>query len=185
MQYMIMFEIKKIYEKDIFKKKSKIIILSHNTHFFINVRPHGPARYGKQYSSFNLITSLNEKTDIIKITGVENDLRTNYDALWINLVSSYLDNNPGNMCNNARRICGSFADFNKININDFCGGSDIKKMLDVNSHEISGEEMRESGTTAIRLKQSIEQLFCQRGFKDHFKNHWDFAESIVNAKKDK
>lgn len=183
MQYMIMSEIKKLYEKDIFKKKSKIIILSHNTHFFINVRPYGSARYGKRYSSFNLITSLNEKTDVIKITGVENDLKTNYDTLWINLVSSYLDNNPDNMFNNARRICGSFADFNKININDFYGDSDIKKMLDANSHEISGEEMRESGSTAIRLKQSIEQLFCKKGFKDHFKNHWDFAELIVNAKR--
>ena len=183
MQYMIMSEIKKLYEKDIFRKKGKIIILSHNTHFFINIRPYGSARYGKRYGSFNLITGLNEKTDIVKITGAENDLKTNYDTLWINLVSSYLDNNPDNMFNNARRICGSFADFNKININDFYGDSDLKKMLDVNSHEISGEEMRESGTTAIRLKQSIEQLFCKRGFKDHFKNHWDFAELIVTAKR--
>ena len=163
--------------------QGKIIILSHNTHFFINIRPYGSARYGKRYGSFNLITGLNEKTDIVKITGAENDLKTNYDTLWINLVSSYLDNNPDNMFNNARRICGSFADFNKININDFYGDSDLKKMLDVNSHEISGEEMRESGTTAIRLKQSIEQLFCKRGFKDHFKNHWDFAELIVTAKR--
>ena len=183
MQYMIMSEIKKICDKDAFKKKNKIIILSHNTHFFINIRPYGSAKYGKRYNSFNLITSLNEKTDIAKITGPENDLRTNYDTLWINLVSSYLDNNPDGMFNNARRICNSFADFNRIGINDFYGDSDIKKMLDVNSHEISSEEIKMTGTSAARLKRSIEQLFCERGFKDHFKNHWDFAELIVNAKR--
>lgn len=185
MQYMIMSEIKKICSKDTFKKKSKIIILSHNTHFFINIRPYGSAKYGKRYNSFNLITSLNEKTDIVRITGAENDLKTNYDTLWINLASSYLDNNPDSMLNNVRRICSSFADFNRIDINDFYGDSDIKKMLDVNSHEISGEEMKVTGTTAARLKQSIEQLFCEKGFEDHFENHWDFAESIINAKKDK
>lgn len=183
MQYMIMSEIKKLCEKDIFKNKSKFVILSHNTHFFINIRPYGSAKYGKRYSSFNLITGLNEKTDVIKITGPENDLKTNYDTLWINLVSGYLDNNPDNMLNNARRICGSFAEFNRIDINDFYGDGDIKKMLDVNSHEISGEEMRAAGTNAARLKQSIEQLFCKRGFKDHFENHWSFAESIISAKK--
>ena len=183
MQYMIMSEIKKLCEKDIFNNKSKLIILSHNTHFFINIRPYGSIKYGKRYSSFNLITGLNAKTDVIKITGPENDLKTNYDTLWINLVSSYLDNNPDNMLNNTRRICGSFADFNRISINDFYGDSDIKKMLDVNSHELSGEEMRVTGTNAARLKQSIGQLFCERGFKDHFENHWSFAESIISAKK--
>lgn len=183
MQYMIISEITKLYNKDILQgNNNKIIILTHNTHFFLNVRPYGNARYNKRYGSYCLVTGLDEKTNIITIEKKENDLKNNYDCLWINLVASYLNNNPDNMLNNARRICGSFADFNRIDVNDFYGESGIKKTLDVNSHEISGEEMKTTGITATGLKNALRQLFVDNGYEEHFDEHWAFGEVVTQSK---
>lgn len=181
MQHIITSEITKLYNKDTFRSNSKIVIFTHNTHFFLNVRPYGNKKYAKEYSSYHLVTSLNEKTDIIVIND-KNDLRTNYDSLWINLVASYLDNNPDGMLNDARRICGSFADFNRIKINDFYGESSIKKTLDVNSHEIPSEEMRITGITATGLRDALRQLFANSGYEKHFDDHWAFGEAVAQSK---
>lgn len=176
---MIMSEIKKLYEREVFNN-NKIIIFTHNTKFFLDVRPYGPEKYSKKkYSSLSLITGLDEKTNIFKITGSKDDLRTDYDSLWVNLVSSYLNNNPDNMLNIARRICVSFANFNRININDFYGESGIKKMLDANSHEISSGEMKTTGTTAAQLKRALELLFQEKNHKEHFDEHWKFGEAVA------
>lgn len=181
MQHIITSEITKLYNKDVFQSNNKIVIFTHNTQFFLNVRPYGNKKYAKKYSSYHLVTSLNEKTDITVIND-KNDLRTNYDSLWINLVASYLDNNPDGMLNDARRICGSFADFNRIKINDFYGESNIKKTLDVNSHEIPSEEMRTTGITATGLRDALRQLFVNSGYEKHFDDHWAFGETVARSK---
>src|SRR5699024_8375313 len=78
-----------------------------------------------------------ENGEVIRIKTMEEDFKTHYESLWIELRSLYNNNLINTMLNVMRRIVETYTKFNRINEKDFYEGKEEhEKMFNVNSHSI-------------------------------------------------
>ena len=196
MQYLITSEIenivKSIYpnkkDKNIeIKSKDKLILLTHNAHFYLNNlgRLPGIDRDGG-YSKYNIykFMAIDGKTIIKKIDKASEDIKSGYQTLWESVVSFYEHKKPDLMLNPIRRIIETFCSFCTISKNDFYKGSkELKKLLDVNSHGIEDLEADLNGKTEEQIKDLLSEAFECNGYKEHFDQLWEMYSSANNKEK--
>lgn len=190
MQYLIISEIENIVksicpnkkDKNIrARNKDKLILLTHNTHFYSNVlgRLPGIGRDGG-YSKYNIykFRAINGKTIIKKIDKASEDIKSGYQTLWETVVFLYEHKKPDLMLNLIRRIIETFCFFNAINKDDFYKGSkELKKLLNVNSHGIEDLEADLNGKTEEQIKDLLFEIFERNGYKEHFDQLWGMYSS--------
>lgn len=196
MQYLITSEIenivKSIYsnkkDKNIgIKSKDKLILLTHNAHFYLNNlgRLPGIDRDGG-YSKYNIykFMAIDGKTIIKKIDKASEDIKSGYQTLWESVVFFYEHKKPDLMLNPIRRIIETFCSFCAISKNDFYKGSkELKKLLNVNSHGIEDLEADLNGKTEEQIKDLLSEAFECNGYKEHFDQLWEMYSSANNKEK--
>ncbi|MDR1285537.1 MAG: AAA family ATPase [Campylobacteraceae bacterium] len=179
MQYLMIGEVQKLYEKDKngnYKKlgiDDYLILLTHNCHFYLSIRK--PTKYFyKNYGNFHLFS--NGKLSTIKsIDNSNDDFKTNYEIFWKELVFLYEQNKPDLMLNSCRKICETYSKFNCIN--DLYGNNiTAKKLFDVNSHSIDDLEAEQNGKTRENIRDILDKLFESNNANEHFNAHWEIKE---------
>lgn len=170
-QYLIIEELQKLGRS--IKENNKLIILTHNIHFYLNVK------YGFNYKKHNFyrLTKANLKVDIHCITKEEDDYKTSYEALWIELgiLVNHQNINADMLLNPIRRIIETYIKFNKISVNDFYEKnelSDAKKLFNVNSHSIDDLEADLNGLTKENIIYLLEECFKSNNALDHYNHHF-------------
>jgi wobble nucleotide-excising tRNase len=169
MQYIIIEELSKLMKNEY--KFHKTVILTHNCHFYINVK------YGFSYKKSNFIrlTSKNKKTYINYITDKNEDFKTSYEFLWkeLKLLNSEENLHPESLLNPMRRIIETYTKFNGINKNTFYQkvvGS--KKLFDVNSHSIDDLEADLNGKTKDQIIDIFKNCFIESNATEHLNMYW-------------
>lgn len=185
MQYIIINELNKLIEK-VNKNDSieKLIIMTHNHHFYINLAGFPKKRYDDcQHLRF---VSNGINTSVLTIANKNEDFKSSYDSLWQDLRFVYRskDGSAGLLCNIARRIIDSFINFNSMTKNDFYkDNGDSKKLFDVNSHELYDFDADFFGLDKKTIIKSLYKCFEGNNAKEHFKNYFtieDIDEIISN-----
>lgn len=178
-QYLIVDELQNLLHEVKNNNHDKIFLLTHNKHFYINVK-YG-FDYPRNYKSYNYMRlfSNNYKTDILKINSAEKDFKTSYKALWNDLIFLYnnKDASPDIMINPLRRIIETYTNFNQINIRKFTGDqTGVLKFLHVNSHSIDDL----AADLNVKTKQEIMLLIGERFNKNNALEHFNkyFVENI-------
>ena len=173
MQYVIMTELENLMSK-IKDENMKLIIMTHNKHFYINATYSlKEKRYKK--NNFYKFYKVDGKTEIIKINRREEDFVTSYEGLWRDLKYLFEQNvREEIMLNPIRRIIETFIKFNNIPSKSFYGENRAaKKLFDVNSHSIDDLEADLNGNTKEEILTLMKECFIQQGFEDHFNNYWN------------
>ena len=181
MQYVMIGEIQKLYRG--LKDDNHFILLTHNVHFYLNVRPNTAIKYkvdGKEisfYEKFGVyhLFSDGKHSTIRGITKGKHDFKTSYETLWKELVFLHgaSDATPDLMLNPCRKICETYMNFTKKGIEAFYGdNTNAKKLFDVNQHSIDDLEAEQNGKTKDEIKEIIKGLFAQNDAEDHFDNYW-------------
>jgi wobble nucleotide-excising tRNase len=185
MQYLIVTEIHKLYQN--LKKENYIFVLTHNAHFYLNIKPGTMPIYKKnkesesyekintyeKYGIYHLLSS-GEHTSIKNLKVGKQDFSTNYDLLWRELVFIYEADAPNLMLNPCRRICETYLKFNKSNPNKFYENNKMaKKLFDVNSHSIDDYEAELNRHTRDEIKNILAKLFSDNNAAEHFDIHWE------------
>jgi wobble nucleotide-excising tRNase len=169
MQYLMITEIQKFYSK--LQEQDFFILLTHNCHFYLNVRKEKEKFYQK-YGNFHLFPD----GKLIKIRIIKNgsdDFKTNYETLWKELLFLYEENKPDLMLNSCRRILETYINFNCIDRDKFySNNTNAKKLFDVNSHDIDDLEAEQNGKTNNDIKNILKKLFKSNNTEEHFNNHW-------------
>lgn len=184
MQYIIIDELNKLIEKvnknDIIEK---LIIMTHNHHFYINLAGFPRKRYDDcQHLRF---VSNGINTSVLTIANKNEDFKSSYDSLWQDLkfVYSSREGSAGLLCNISRRIIDSFINFNSMTKNDFYkDNGDAKKLFDVNSHELYDLDADFFSLDKKTIIKSLYKCFESNNAKEHFKNYLiiDYIEEIIN-----
>ena len=184
MQYIIIDELNKLIEK-VNKNDSieKLIIMTHNHHFYINLAGFPRKRY--DYCQHLRFVSNGINTSVLTIANKNEDFKSSYDSLWQDLkfVYSSKEGSAGLLCNISRRIIDSFINFNSMTKNDFYKDSgDAKKLFDVNSHELYDLDADFFSLDKKTIIKSLYKCFESNNAKEHFKNYLiiDDIEEIIN-----
>lgn len=166
----------------------QLIILTHNTHFYMQVRPTNMGRkYGK-YSCYHLQKT--DKTTISKINRESEDIKTMYLELWDELHFAYDQERSLLMWNSMRRIIESYNRFVYKNdspreLTDKIVDSSertlylsLLKGTNVNSHSGLETDMDISTFNVETLKISFYNLFKDLDAEKHFNAYWDATSPI-------
>jgi wobble nucleotide-excising tRNase len=168
MQYLMIGEIQK-YLKEI-DNDTILLVLTHNCHFYFNVRPF----YGNIYNDCGIyhLLSNGKTTTVKKIEKSEQDFCTSYEMLWKELDFLYKQNEPNLMLNACRKICETYMHFTKKSSTVFYG-DDIhaKKLFDVNQHALDDLEAEENGRTREQIIEIMKLLFERNNALEHFTNY--------------
>ena len=182
MQYIIVTEIQglmKLIDKG--RTNDVLIVMSHNSHFYINVKynrlykdskdKYGGDRLGDRFIRLQKDNS----TTTVKILENEGqDFTTSYELLWKELGFLYNNNKPNLMLNSIRRIIETFIKFNKIN--DFYKDNrEAQKLFNVNSHSIDDLESELNGKNKDQIIAIMRKCFKDANLENHFKTHWKGA----------
>lgn len=175
MQYIMIEElIKLVINSNKDKNIQQLIIMTHNHHFYLNLTGYlGKDRY-KKYQFIRLMSN-GINTNIKNIKNLNDDFKSNYEALWQDLEFVYTSTKgrAGLLCNIARRIVDTFTNFNSISKNYFY--KDVvgaKKLFDVNSHEIEDLEADLSGITKKTIIRILYDCFEKNASSAHFKKYF-------------
>lgn len=170
MQYLMIQELQKIMNQ--IKKPNLMVILTHNKHFYLNVRPYNKPYVQCSYFHFQL---LNQNTQIIHIENQNSDFKTSYDALWCELNRLYNADKLSSdiLLNPIRRIIETYINFNSISKNCFFEKNQgARKMFDVNSHSIDDLEAELNGLTKEQIIDELKECFKNNNALSHFEKHW-------------
>jgi len=184
MQYLMIGEIENLRRN--LKDGSYLLILTHNCHFYLNIRPSTMPTYKKSgdeglYEEIGFyekhgITHLfsdGKRTTIKNIMNGNQDFKTNYETLWKELVFLYDADAPDLMLNPCRKICETYLKFTKQDVAEFYGDNiNAKKLFDVNQHSIDDLEAEQNGKTKEEVKSILSELFKSVNAEEHFKSHW-------------
>ncbi|WP_158234246.1 AAA family ATPase [Loigolactobacillus backii] len=159
------------------KKTDSLILLTHNIHFYINVKY--PFRYKSKknddHNRFFHFQTAGHQSFIKAISNSNMDIHTTYDDLWEELYFLYNANKPVMMLNPIRRIITTYIKFNAISANNFYKNiPEAKKYFDVNSHEIDDIEDFEgdpNGKTKGQIIWLMYQVFRANNGEGHFGHH--------------
>lgn len=189
MQYMIINEIQKYYRG--IKDGNFFILLTHNAHFYLNVRPNTGTKYKVKVDGVDKEISFYEKfgvwhlfsdgkqSTIHAICKGKNDFKTSYETLWKELSFLYnsADATPDLMLGPSRKICETYMHFSRKGLDVFYGESaSAKKLFDVNQHSIDDLEAEMNGKTKDEIKEILKNLFIQNNAEDHFNSYWKDSE---------
>lgn len=186
MQYLIIGQIQKLYRE--LKEGNYFVLLTHNCHFYLNVRPNTAKPYsenGKEISFYEKygvyhLFSDGKRTTIKSISKGKQDFKTSYETLWRELVFLHdtEDASPDLMLSPCRKICETYMNFTKKGIEAFyANNTNAKKLFDVNQHSIDDFEAEANGKTKAEIKNILYQLFKDNCAEDHMNGYWRTGES--------
>ena len=169
MQYIIIDELQKLMKS--IRGNDKFILFTHNNHFYLNVK------YGRKYNEDRFIRFVSNgcKTNFKVLVKEQEDFKTNYEALWSEVIYLFSDNStsPELLLNPIRRIIETYTKFNGVNKNIFYENlSGAKKLFDVNSHSIDDLEADLNGKTKNDIILLMKQCFEDNNAIEHFNKHW-------------
>ena len=151
----------------------QLFILTHNIHFYLNVRYDWWRKAHKTKLTLHL-KKIDGKSKILPIETQDEDLKTSYDALWTELRWLYQQDKPDFMLNPIRRIFETFSKFNNISPSVlFKNDAEAKKLFDVNSHSIDDLEADLNGKTKEDIIAKVRELFSNNNAQAHFEKYWD------------
>jgi wobble nucleotide-excising tRNase len=177
MQYLMIGEIIKFYRN--LNDKDLFILLTHNCHFYLNVRPsikekdQGVSFYEK-YGNYHLYSD-GKHTTIKNILKGKEDFLTNYEMLWKELLFLYNSSEDTSdiMLNPCRKICETYTKFIKKDSIIFYGeNTNAKKLFDVNQHSIDDLEAEQNGKTKEEIKNILKELFINNNAEEHFNSYF-------------
>lgn len=187
MQYLIIDELDYLMKNKLLKT-DQLILLTHNKHFYLNVK------YNYKYNENTFIRFQNDgnKTHLEYINKADQDFKTSYESLWFELKTLFeMDTASADLLlNPIRRIIETFTKFNALSKKDFCSQvSGALKLFNVNSHSIDDIEAELNGKTKINILQIFYDCFKQNNQTEHFEKFWrdliiDEKGIIVNKKMD-
>lgn len=172
-QYLIIEELQNL-AKNI-KGNARLIILTHNKHFYINVK------YGFKYNSnrFYHFIKLNHKTSVTHIAKEDDDFETSYGSLWLELkiLNSNESINASLLLNPIRRIIETYTKFNGVKSNDFFENiSGARKLFNVNSHSIDDLEAELNGKNKDEIITLLKECFEKNNAIVHFNKYMGIDE---------
>lgn len=157
-------------------ENQQLFILTHNIHFYLNVRYDWWRRAPSTKLTLHL-KKINGKSKIDLIKTQNEDLKTSYDALWAELIWLYQQDKPNFMLNPIRRIFETFSKFNNISPSVlFKSDAEAKKLFDVNSHSIDDLEAELNGKTKEDIISKVSDIFRSNNAQSHFEKYW----SVLN-----
>jgi len=173
MQYLIIEELNSLIDK--LDEANKIIIMTHNNHFYLNVKYKYNFKNGYKKNIYLRLCSDGIVTSIVRLDDPKEDFKTNYEALWHELKYIY-HNAPSEsdsmLLNPIRRIIETFTNFNKINKNNMLGHvSGAAKLFNVNSHSIDDLEADLNGRTRKQIMQMMKRCFEGENTQNHFNQY--------------
>lgn len=177
MQYLMIDELNALEKR--LREDDCLIILTHNKHFYLNVK-YGWRYLGKgkgKVATFIRLESDNHKTHVSYIESEDNDFKTNYEALWNELIFLYKDKEalPDMLLNPIRRIVETYTKFNSITPKDFCENQEgALKLFNVNSHSIDDLEAELNGLTKDEIISILERCFLNNNASNHFESYWNW-----------
>jgi DNA repair exonuclease SbcCD ATPase subunit len=186
MQYLIISEIGELIRQvDKGKNSSRLIIMTHSPHFYINIKYNrvykdGKDNYGRSITAdrFIHLVKTGDNIKIKKIQEPSEDFSTSYDLLWEELWFLYENNKPNLMLNSIRRIIETYTKFNRIDLGAFfvekVENREAKKLFDVNSHSIDDLQAELNGKNAEQIIQLMSKCFTDYSpdAGKHFKKNW-------------
>ena len=185
MQYLMIGEIQKLYRG--LKDGNFFIVLTHNCHFYLNVRPNTgeidkengtEIRFYEKYGVHHLFSD-GKRTTIKHITKGKQDFKTSYETLWKELIFLYdtEDATSDLMLSPCRKICETYMNFTKKGIEAFYGDNiNAKKLFDVNQHSVDDFEAEANGKTKSEIKTILQTLFKDNGAEEHINSYWKGGE---------
>lgn len=178
LQYLIITELQKLYRgtnKIFDKNKDVFICMTHNVHFHLNVQPQGyfKDKNGKTKYDKNCFYIL-KNGEFFRIKSQNEDFKTSYEALWMELNDLYENNYVNSMLNSMRRIVETFIKFNKINQDKFYKNKEEHlKIFNVNSHDAIDTLSADSiGKTKDELSIMFKEIFKENGYESHYNSYW-------------
>lgn len=176
-QYLIISQLQELMRN--IGNNQQIFILTHNTHFYLNVRYKW--WYGSKKPTYNKTTyHLHKdgfKTSVVMITSEQDDIKTSYDALWEEIHWLYREGKPSYMLNSIRRVFETYAKFMDIE-NIYESNLEAQKLFNVNSHSIDDYTADLNGKTADDIINLVKQVFEHNGAISHFNKHWQDNENV-------
>lgn len=172
MQYLIITELQKLYDNkypDKFTGQNDYFIcLTHNAHFYLNLPKYQNERKYRACDFYRL-----ENGRIISVKSMEEDFKTHYESLWIELKALYNNNLKNTMLNVMRRIIETYTKFNRINEKNFYERKEEHyKLFNVNSHSIDDLSAEFIGKDRDVLLNMFRELFEKNNAITHFEAFW-------------
>ncbi|CYX79000.1 AAA family ATPase [Streptococcus suis] len=175
-QYLIITSIQKLLKN--LNDTDQVFILTHNIHFYINVRYkwwNGSTKQNYEKTTIHLVKS-SAGSGFRLLTSEAEDLKTTYEALWAELHWMYEQHKPEFMLNPIRRIFETYGKFNQIDASVlYCGNEVAEKLFNVNSHSVEDIEDFSSdpnGRSREEIMNLVKEIFDNNNAMNHFNKHW-------------
>ncbi len=169
-------------------RKLQIIVLTHNSSFYINLKEWTGNPYTKKNHSFHLFATPHGSI-IKKISNKKEDIINNYDELWQEAKFSFDANQKQTLWNQIRRILETYIKFNNYSeslehtIRDnIISAEDTEKKLialqlvkiaHVNSHSIDDLMQDLSPWSKEQIRDAFKFVMNILGGGEHFDSHWN------------
>ncbi|QOD85566.1 AAA family ATPase [Weissella viridescens] len=203
-QYLVISQLQNLIKST---ETAQIFILTHNIHFYMQLKPTSPQYKDKPNKTGNLKLSreaffkfqkAGDKTQVVKITSSKQDVSTIYDELWSDLIFAKSNQRINLMFNTMRRILESYSKFifgvgklaelnekiekNTGSIDDSVIYSAKLKLLHVNSHVGYETDSDLNDIQPEKLYEAFKQIFYDLGesSKEHFNHYSCEAEKNYN-----
>lgn len=168
-QYLIIEQLQNLMKTS---KNNKFIILTHNTHFYLNLK------YGWKYSTSRFIRLSQDKTMtyIQQINSKNEDFKTSYEVFWKELKFLYNaeEVTSGIMYNVIRRIIETYIKFNHIDEDKFFENNEsFRKACNVNSHSIDDISHDLSVDEKRTIKKQFRLCFENINNIEHFESYFE------------
>jgi wobble nucleotide-excising tRNase len=191
MQYLMTDQVRHL-RNAVNSRDSYLLLLTHNLHFYLNVRPSfieaeqdgiikrnknrtDPKDMEKTFFEKNgyfVLQNNGTHTAIKQITARDEDFKTSYAALWDDLAFLYFNDRPASMLTNCRRIVETYMKFNACEGSFYKKSEFVRKLFNVNAHSIDDHENELNGKTRDEIIHMLRGLFKEHGAEDHFKIYW-------------
>ncbi|WP_339069643.1 AAA family ATPase [Fusobacterium animalis] len=178
MQYLIIEELQNLMGELLKNKKNdKIILMTHNVHFYINVKYDFDRRKNDYEKNNNFIRLISDtkKTIIKYIKNKDEDFKTNYESLWheTKILSTLSTCDPAILLNPIRRIVETYTKFNGVDKKVFLSKIEgAKKFFDVNSHSIDDLEADLNGKSKENIIEIFKECFEKNNSMEHLRKFW-------------
>lgn len=178
MQYLIIEELQNLMGELLKNKKNdKIILMTHNVHFYINVKYDFDRRKNDYEKNNNFIRLISDtkKTIIKYIKNKDEDFKTNYESLWheTKILSTLSTCDPAILLNPIRRIVETYTKFNGVDKKVFLSKIEgAKKFFDVNSHSIDDLEADLNGKSKENIIEIFKECFEKNNSMEHLTKFW-------------
>lgn len=169
-------------------RKLQIIVLTHNSSFYINLKEWAGNPYTKKNRCFHLFATPHGSV-IEKISNKKEDIINNYDELWQEAKFSFDANQKQTLWNQIRRILETYIKFNNYSdslehtVRDkIISAKDTEKKLialqlvkiaHVNSHSIDDLMQDLSPWSKEQIRDAFKFVMNILGGGEHFDSHWN------------